>query len=328
VGYTFGLNQEPIAYSTYYKSTDENIYFELFYGGKMFEFKTDAHHRFLTSFVTNDNQLVIYSDEGIAVLNLNALDPSEKVVFSKKNQDPSLIEIKPFSDEFDSDPTLIREFLQAIYNTSEKAEVPGQLTFIGTHSPFYTFDHNESRTIFCFYKSGLEVKVHFFRDVRREFQRDLISAFIKPGLEKQYLVWVSENFQKREMELNLCTFSELNDQTFSWLESILIKPKQTIEPVTTILPERTIEPVTTILPERTIEPDSTILSKRNLFLFSLFVLLFISVGVYMSWSPSTSSGKNKSPVIASRASKKKKSKRGTLAASAFRSTKKKRTKIV
>jgi len=244
------------------------------------------------------------------------LDTLKKIDFFKETPHPLLKEIKPLLDTFDPSRNLIGEFLETIYKTPKEANVPGQLMYTGAHSPFYTINNNEFRVIFCFYNSESGIKVHFFKDVRQEFHFDLISAFIKPGSEKQYLAWISGDLQQRDMVLNLCTFSELDNQTFSWLESILIEPKQTIE----------IDP--TILPETTIKTDTTISPEKNLLLFSLIVLLFIFAGVYMSWSPSTSSGKNKSPVFASIAGKKKKSKHGTgtLAASAFRSAKKKRTK--
>jgi len=340
VGYTFDLHRTPIAYRTYYESADEAIYFQLFYGEDVFEFKTETHYTFLTSFVTNDNQLVIYSNEGIAVLDLSTLGTLKEITFSKDTQHPSLMEIKPFSDKFSSDPALIHEFLDAIYKTPDEKKVPGQLMYTGTHSPFYTFDNEGSRVIFCFYNSE-GIKVHFFKDVRQEFRYDLISSFIKAGSKKQYLVWIFGNIHTGDMELNLCTFSELNDQTFSWLESIFKKPKQTPKADPTIPLERTTKTDSAIPLERTTKTDSAIplerttrtdpaiLSNRNLFLFSLTILILISAGIYMSWSSPTSSGKNKSPIIAPKVSKKKsKHGTGTLAASAFRSAKKKRTKIV
>jgi hypothetical protein len=210
VGYTFDLNQRPIAYVTYADRDGKKIYFELFYGGSMFEFITETHSIFLTSFVTKENQLVIYSNEGIAILNLNGLAALERVIFSKDNQHPSMIGIKPFSNVFDPPQNSIDAFLGAIYKTTKEADVPGQLMFIGTHSPFYTFYIKGSRTIFCFYNSEAGVEIHFFKDVRWELPSNSISSFIKPELEKQYLVWVSRDDRQGDFYLNLCIFSKLD----------------------------------------------------------------------------------------------------------------------
>jgi hypothetical protein len=79
-----------------------------------------------------------------------------------------MIGIKPFSDAFDLTRNSIGTFLDAIYKTS-KEEVPGQLMFIGTHSPFYTFDIKKSRVIFCFYNSEAGVKAHFLKMFDRNF---------------------------------------------------------------------------------------------------------------------------------------------------------------